>query len=272
MKLFNFNLLSKNKSTSKLQMGKSPAKQDDRNIRFNKILNKSKLPIIPNSFNIDTTIYGDYNIPIPMFANDKYGNCVIAGRAHQTLRFELYEQNKIISIKDKHVLREYWFQSGGRGNAFDNGLVVLDSLNAWRNRGWNIHCKNYKIYAYSQINPKSEFETKAAIYLLSGIGIGLMLPTASMDQFINGSHWTVINDSSGEYGSLGGHYVYVIGYDDFGLTCITWGKYQKMSWEFYKKYCDEAYGIIDNKNIFSINSPVDVEKLQNYLNIITNKS
>jgi hypothetical protein len=30
-----------------------------------------------------------------MFANDYHGDCVIAGRAHQTLRFEDKEQNKM---------------------------------------------------------------------------------------------------------------------------------------------------------------------------------
>jgi hypothetical protein len=43
-----------------------------------------------------------------MFGNDKYGDCVIAGRAHQTLRFEAVEQKKLISVTEQDVLREYW--------------------------------------------------------------------------------------------------------------------------------------------------------------------
>ena len=40
-------------------------------------------------------------VPTPMFGNDVYGDCVMAGRGHQTLRFELIEQNKIIKITIK---------------------------------------------------------------------------------------------------------------------------------------------------------------------------
>jgi hypothetical protein len=65
-----------------------------------------------------------------MFANDQYGDCVMAGRAHQTLRFELAEQKKVIAISDEDVTREYFQETG----VADSGLVVLDSLgvaNQW---------------------------------------------------------------------------------------------------------------------------------------------
>jgi hypothetical protein len=42
-----------------------------------------------------------------MFGNDVHGDCVIAGRAHQTLRFEDIEQGSVLMITDKEVLKEY---------------------------------------------------------------------------------------------------------------------------------------------------------------------
>lgn len=248
-------------------LGKRAAKKDDRNIKFKTILKKTELPIIPEEYDFDIT-YSKYNIPVPMFANDKYGNCVIAGRAHQTLRFELFEQKKILPITDSIVCDEYWKQSGGKGPQYDNGLVVLDSLSRWRNDGWKIKCNKYKIFAFTQINPKIKSEVSAAIYLLTGIGVGLMLPISAKNQIFNNERWSVVNDQSGDYGSWGGHYVYINGYTKDGPICVTWGQYQHMTWEFFEKYCDEAYAIIDDKNKFTNDSPVDVIKLQEFLNQI----
>ncbi len=66
-----------------------------------------------------------------MFANDVHGDCVIAARAHLTLRFEDIEQGSILMIKDQDVLKEYFKESGGA----DHGLNILDSLNEWAARG-----------------------------------------------------------------------------------------------------------------------------------------
>jgi hypothetical protein len=39
--------------------------------------------------------------------------------------------------------------------------------------------------------------------------------------------------------------VFVCDYDSRGLTCITWGKLKRMTWAFWDKYCDEAYGLLN---------------------------
>jgi hypothetical protein len=53
-----------------------------------------------------------------MFGNDTIGDCVIAGRAHQTLRFEDIEPGSVLEaeslmITDKDVLKEYYKETGG---------------------------------------------------------------------------------------------------------------------------------------------------------------
>jgi hypothetical protein len=40
----------------------------------------------------------------------------------------------------------------------------------------------------------------------------------------------------------------VCGYTKLGPVCVTWGRKQQMSWAFFRKYCDEAYAIIDAMN------------------------
>ena len=107
------------------RLGKAEAKRDPRNFMFASLVKLPPKP--PAAYDFDLKHKG---IPTPMFANDNYGCCVIAGRAHQTLRFELLEQNKKLAITDKEVLAEYLKQTGGE----DTGLVVLDSLKLWRKR------------------------------------------------------------------------------------------------------------------------------------------
>ncbi len=46
---------------------------------------------------------------------------------------------------------------------------------------------------------------------------------------------------------------------------MTWGRKQQMTWAFFGKYCDELYAVVDNRDRFVRNSPVDVEKLERYL-------
>ena len=100
------------------KLGKKPAKRDRRNLPLTSILRE---PVkVPDEYDFDTSHAG---VPTPVFANDRLGDCVIAGRAHQTLRFELVEQQKVIRITDGEVVREYLLETGGA----DSGLIVLDS-------------------------------------------------------------------------------------------------------------------------------------------------
>src|ERR1700740_927818 len=90
------------------KLGKAPAKRDDRNLMFAALLTA---PVkVPAEYDFDVKHNG---IPTPMFANDTYGCCVIAGRAHQTLRFEDIEQGSVLMITDAEVKREYFHETGG---------------------------------------------------------------------------------------------------------------------------------------------------------------
>ena len=244
------------------KLGKAPAKDDERNLKLASLL--KALPSVPKQWDFDTA-YPATPIPTPMFGNDVHGDCVIAGRAHQTLRFEALEQKKAIPIADEDVLREYWKESGGAGPDFDNGLVVLDSLKVWRTRGWRAARHTYSIYAFAQIDRKNKAEVKAAIYLLTGAGAGLQLPLSAEQQTADGKIWDVTGGPGSRPGSWGGHYVYLSGYTAKGPVCITWGRKQQMTWAFLARYCDELYAIVDNRDRFVRNSPVDVRKLEQYL-------
>jgi hypothetical protein len=42
---------------------------------------------------------------------------------------------------------------------------------------------------------------------------------------------------------VGGHYVPLVA-DRGNLVCVTWGRLQQMTLQFYKGYCDEAWAIL----------------------------
>jgi len=237
------------------KLGKAPAKTDKRTFQFAALLKTP--PPTPAQYDFDLTHPG---IPTPMFANDVHGDCVMAGRAHVTLRFEDIEQGSILMISDQDVLKEYFKESGGA----DSGLNILDSLNEWRHTGWRAAKKNYKIHAFAQVTPKNHAEVKAAVYLLTAAYIGLALPKSAQAQIQAGQPWGVVSGPSAAPNSWGGHCVMVPGYNETGPVCVTWGRKQQMTWAFFDKYCDEAYAIVDDKD--SAKSKLDVAKLVAALN------
>lgn len=199
-----------------------------------------------------------------MFGNDVHGDCVIAGRAHQTLRFEDIEQGSVMMITDQDVLNEYFKETGGP----DTGLVVLDSLNEWRHNGWNVGNNSFTIQAFAQVNQKNKNEVRQAIFADVGLGFGVQLPNAAKAQIQSGQRWDVTKGPDSKPGSWGGHYVYVCGYTPAGPVCVTWGRKQQMTWAWVNKYCDEAYAIFDAQDTFK-KSMVDKKKVTAFLQTVS---
>ena len=256
-----------------VKLGKLEPLIDKRTIPLKAIIRAELLPELPPSYNIDESLGGiEDNF---VFNNFMYGDCVIAARAHQTLRFEKFEQGVQIPIADQEVIDQYFKETGGR----DTGLVLLTSLKRWRNEGWKVGDKVYTIYAFASVDWKNHDEVKHCIHLLGGVNFGMMVFQKDLDQFNANEEWQ-LTGSNGSFKGRHGVYLYAytdehhdcphcaVGWDDKGLICMTWGKRQRMSWDFWDARIDEAYGIVDNRNKWMGESPVDVEKLDAYLNEI----
>src|SRR2546429_9878615 len=127
------------------KLGKAPVKTDARNFKLAALLKAP--PPAPAQYDFDLAHPG---IPMPMFGNDVYGDCVIAARAHLTLRFEDIEQGSVLMITDKTVLKEYFKENGGP----DSGLIILNSLNKMAQQGKRTtsNTKKYQINAFGQIH------------------------------------------------------------------------------------------------------------------------
>ena len=254
---------------------KLPAEEDpwDRNIKFARIL--KALPAIPKEYNGLAGI----DFPTPVFGNDTWSNCVTVAKAHHTRWFELYEQGKLIDITDAEVLNQYW-DEGSLGCKLlrrikkpDNGLILLESLKSWRKNGWIAGGQKLDIWAFDQANQLDKEEMQAVLYLLGGANIGVLLPNTAKQQFENGEPWDPYGSGwDSTPGSWGGHGIWLPPVYDYDTTlCVTWGKFQVVTWDFLFKYCDEYYGVADNRDRFLENSPVDVEKFDSYLKEITRR-
>ena len=176
-----------------MKLGKKPARVDPRTLEFKAVL--GVLPPVPDKYTVDDNL-GFVLLP-HTWSNLKYGDCVMAARANQTQRFEAIEHHARLAIQTGAVVNEYFRQSGGE----DSGLVMLDSLNAWRQRGWKVSTglfarfkQSFKIHAFARIDPTDKKDVKAATYLLAGCQLGLALPDSSMVEINAKSPWQSIQE------------------------------------------------------------------------------
>lgn len=258
------------------KLGKKAPKIDKRTFRLKTVLKSpAQLPPVPEKYDVDVAL--GTKMKNYMLGNDQWGNCVITTRANATWRFEYLSQRYQIPISTDDCLMQYWREQGAWVDSKlirwllrvfhaypDNGLVMLDSLKNWREKGWTLNGKKYKIHAFAALQHKDIDDLKRAVYFLNGAMVGLAITQTAMNEFNSGEMWSLTYDNS----FIGGHSTYVVGYNKTGPICITWGKRQQMTWQFYLKYCDEAYATVDAKNMWQPNDPIDCDRLKALLDEI----
>lgn len=246
-----------------MRLGKAAYQHDDRTL----MLARYVLPEIrvPAKHDFDK---GRSPIPVRMWGNDAWGDCVIAGQANHILRNERVEQRRTVPLKDSHVIDRYKLLTGAQmaGDGQDNGLVVLQAMRDWRSNGFIVDKRNYNVSAFGELEPQDDKQLRAASYLLHGIHFGFWLPRAAQAMTDNG-FWDYAGQSGGEWspGSWGGHLVYAKKYDPESFSVLTWGREVKVSNSFIHKYCDEAWAVVDNFDSWKVKQTIDIEKLKNHL-------
>lgn len=222
-----------------VKLGKKAAKIDKRTLRLADYFLPS-LPAPPASvdWTAGLTSFG-------MMLNDNLGDCTCAAVGHAIQIWSANVAGLIIqTISDETVLKLYE-QSCGYNPAdpnSDQGGVEVDVLNFWRKNPQETH----RLLAYADPDPGNIEHIKTSIALFGGVYIGLQLPITASNQV--GSTWAIVgnpeHDPESMPGSWGGHAVYVCGYTPSELTCITWGRQQKMTWDFWRAYCDESHTLL----------------------------
>ena len=214
-------------------LGKLPAREDPRRMMFASYRNAELPPPPPEC---DRTYgYLDWGI----LGNHRAGCCAYAAVAHHGQAWSLGTTGDAIQITEHQVLQAY---SEGTGydphtGANDFGANMIEVQEHWRTVGFGTN----KIVAYAGVDLRDPQNTKEAIYHYGGAYSGVQLPQTAMQQTEAGLTWTVPYFSS----MLGGHAITILSYTSTHLWCVTWGQIQAMTWEFYMKYADESYAVIN---------------------------
>lgn len=222
-----------------LRLGKLPHRHDPRTLQLARYVAPEALPPRPPAVD-----YTGFVQSWPVFANDRVGDCTCAAAGHmEELWGALAKRPQEVAEAD--VLAMYEAASGydPATGANDNGAVELEVLKLWRSRG----LAGRRIGAFASVDVGTEELIKDAVWLLGGVYIGVALPSGAQDQMAQrtwslpttgraGGRWTP--------GSWGGHAVNVTGFDAYGVRLVTWGQVFRMTWGFWRAYCDEAWAIV----------------------------
>jgi hypothetical protein len=245
-----------------LRLGKLPARKNSIKFKLSDYLTRTTISTTPPTKYLTSQYYPQ---AWGMLGNDQYADCVFAGAGHETM-FWNNEAKATVSFTDTSVLSDYTAVTGFNPNdpGSDNGTDMQVAASYRRKTGvTDATGKKHQVAAYLALRVGDVTELKQAIYLFGGVGVGFAFPASAMAQFNAGKSWSVKNGSPIE----GGHYVPAIGYDRYYIYVVTWGKVQKMTWSFYKKYCDEAIVYLSEERLTGGKTVIglDVATLQNDL-------
>jgi len=243
----------------KYKLGKKAKRTDKRTLQLGHYLLPS-LPPNPPAVDWTTKVL----VPWGSMGNEAVGDCTCAAAGHLIMAWTA-NAGPESTPADSDILTAYEQVSGyiPSDPGTDQGAVELDVLNYWRNNG----IADHKITAFVEIGLTDLESVQTAIALFGGCYIGVRFPSSAMNDFDAGNPWTNTSDENIE----GGHALPLVAYDADTLTCITWGKPQKMSNEWFRTYADEAYAILtpDWIEVAGLSpSGFDLEALQQDLNAL----
>ncbi len=173
-----------------------------------------------------------------MYGNDRIGDCTTAAAGHMIEAWSAAATGRAVEVTEQAVLKAFDAVKVVDPDTGEEGAVELDVLKLWRDTGIGGHA----IGAFAALEPSDHDLVRAAAYLFGGVYIGIELPLRAQTQRI--WDWAGGDEGRDAPGSWGGHAVDIVRYDESGLTAVTWGMLQELTWSFWDHYCDEAYCII----------------------------
>ena len=229
-----------------LCLGLNPPRPNSIKLKFSVYTDLAALPKIPADFG-----HEEYVPPINwgMLGNDQYGDCVVAGGAHEHMLWAKMGGNNI-TFNATDVLADQRAINGG----IPNGPMVgtdMQSAASYRLKygllGADGH--RHKIAAYVALRPGDLRELYAAMYLFGAVGVGIQVTSAQIDQFRRQKAWAV---SAGRY--EGGHYVPCMALRS-NIVCVTWGRFQAMRPSFYASENMQTVAYISQEALTNQKSP-----------------
>jgi hypothetical protein len=216
-------------------LGKLPVRTDVRTLALARYVDSSQLPTPPNAFD-ETSNVDSW----PMYANDRIGDCTTAAAAHMIEAWTAAGRGHAILLSERAVLDAFDHVKVSDPITGEEGAIELDVLRYWRKNGIGGH----DIGAYARVAVWDQRLVQTAAWLFGGLYIGLQLPLTAHEQPV--WDWTGSLTGPARPGTWGGHAVDVVRFDKNGLTVVTWGRLQELTWSFWNRYCDEAYCILSD--------------------------
>jgi hypothetical protein len=241
-------------------LGKLPVRVDPRTLTLDRYVDREVLPAPPPRLDLGAAV-PDW----PMYANDRFGDCTTAAAGHMIEAWSAAATGRAVEVTETAVLDAFETVKIVDPATGEEGAVELDVLRLWRKKGIGAHT----IGAFAAVAAADRDLVRTGAALFGGLYIGLQLPLRARDQAV--WDWTGRLDGPDAPGSWGGHAVDVVGYDETGLTVVTWGALQRMTWDFWERYCDETWAVISPDFLVDGHSPAgfDVAALERDLVLVS---
>jgi hypothetical protein len=241
------------------RLGKLPVRTDVRTLSIGRYVDRAKLPPPPETVDLTSHV-----AEWPMYANDTRGDCTTAAAGHMIEAWTAESRGAAVEITERAVLAAFDHVKVVDASG-EEGAYELDVLRYWRDHGIGRH----RVGAYARLSVHDHELTRATAWLFGGLYIGLALPITAQRQ----PTWAWTGSLAGDAkpGSWGGHAVDVVAYDAAALTVVTWGRLQRMTWDFWDRYCEEAYCLLSNDFLEHGHAPngFDLEALRADLALVT---
>jgi hypothetical protein len=246
-----------------VKLGKLHARVDPRTLSLSRYVDSEALPAPPPALDLSARV-----AEWPMYANDRLGDCTTAAAGHMIEAWTASAAGTPVEVSEVAVLSAFDAVKIVDPVTGEEGAVELDVLKLWRSSGIGGH----QIGAFARVTRDDRDLVATGAWLFGGLYIGLQLPARAADQGV--WDWTGRLDGPDAPGSWGGHAVDVVGYDEAGLSVVTWGALKRMSWSFWGRYCDEAWCVLSGDYLAGGRSPqgFDLEALRRDLALVTGGS
>lgn len=224
------------------RLGAKVSPSDPRDLKF-AAYKTATLPPVPTAWGFDNVVpHGAWG----MLGNDRYGDCVWAGAAHEHI-LENTVAGRSVAFTTDGVLSDYSAVTGFTplDPSTDNGTVIRDALKYRQKTGIvDAAGKRHQIGAYLQLDTSrvqhGDFsELAEAAYLFGAVALGIEVPDSAMQQFDADEMWSYEPGSPID----GGHYVPLVAHRKH-LEVVTWGKVQPVGAKFLEHYITEAWALV----------------------------
>ncbi len=199
----------------------------------------------------------DYYSQVPswvMALNDTQPDCVVAMVVHAD-QGTYAEVAQPFTVPPDPVILKVFDDLGGTPTS---GLSIYDVLVQWNNEG----LFGEKIAGFAPVDHTQMSKIKLAIDLFGGLAAGVDLPADAESQFNAGTPWELTGDPEQDKG-VGGHAVWLAGYDDKYIYGVTWANVQRITWEWWFSCGKELWAVITPAFVAAKRGPeVDLVQMQ----------